>query len=175
MVCCLPSWLTPKEPSVWRSSSGSGKKAFPARYPWGRVNGWCSIGLEQEQEKKQDLSQQNRFTRYPLYCTCCTWNVAATWLCRRTALCKAVAQRFSTMHSVYSAVIISYILIIIGYIYQQMLIQYVKYCKWLVHMPIRVAVRSKACLCCCSLAGIAVSNPAGVIDVCLLRVLCVVR
>jgi hypothetical protein len=51
MVCCLSSLLTPEVPSVWRSSSGSGKKAFPAKYPQGRVNGWCSIGLEQEQEK----------------------------------------------------------------------------------------------------------------------------
>jgi hypothetical protein len=43
--------LTPEVPSVWRSSLGSGKKAFPAKYPQGRVKGWCSIGLEQEQEK----------------------------------------------------------------------------------------------------------------------------
>jgi len=65
-------------------------------------------------------------------------------------------------------------LIVIGYVYQQMLIQYVKYCKLLVHLPTRVAVRSKAGLCCCSLAGI-ISNPARVMDVCILRMLCVVR
>ena len=38
-----------------------------------------------------------------------------------------------------------------------------------------MAVRSKAWVCGRSIAGIAGSNPAGGIDVCLLRVLCVVR
>ena len=79
------------------------------------------------------------------------------------------------MHSVYSKVPISHIVIVNGYVYQQMHIKYVKYCKLFVHMPIRVAVRSKACLCCCLLAGIAGSNPAGVMDIRLLTVLCVVR
>jgi hypothetical protein len=39
---------------------------------------------------------------------------------------------------------------------------------------IPVAARSKAWVCCCSLAGIVGFNPAGGIDVCVLRVLCVV-
>jgi hypothetical protein len=42
-------------------------------------------------------------------------------------------------------------------------------------LPIPVAVRSKAWVCALSLAGIVGSNPAECIDVCLLRVLCVVR
>ena len=40
--------------------------------------------------------------------------------------------------------------------------------------PILVAARSKASVCCRSLAVIAGSNPAGGMDVCLLCVLCVV-
>jgi hypothetical protein len=42
-------------------------------------------------------------------------------------------------------------------------------------VPIPVAARSKAWVCGRSLAGIAGSNTAGVMDVCLLWVLCVVR
>ena len=42
-------------------------------------------------------------------------------------------------------------------------------------MPISVATLSKAWVCCLSLAGIEGSNPAGGMDVCLLKVLCVVR
>ena len=42
-------------------------------------------------------------------------------------------------------------------------------------MPIPVVPRSKAWVCGSSLAGIACSNPAGGIDVCVLYVLCVVR
>jgi len=41
--------------------------------------------------------------------------------------------------------------------------------------PIPVAAPSKAWVCGCSLAGIAGSNPSGIMDVCLLCVLCVVR
>ena len=41
--------------------------------------------------------------------------------------------------------------------------------------PIPVAARSKALVCGLSLAGIAGSNPAGGMDVCVLLVLCVVR
>jgi hypothetical protein len=41
--------------------------------------------------------------------------------------------------------------------------------------PIPVAARSKAWVCGRSLTGIVGSNPAGVMDVCLLRVLCVAR
>ena len=41
--------------------------------------------------------------------------------------------------------------------------------------PIPVAARSKARVCGLSLAGTAGSNPAGVMDACLSRVLCVVR
>jgi hypothetical protein len=44
-----------------------------------------------------------------------------------------------------------------------------------VHWSIPVDARSKACVCNCSLAGIAILNPAGGMDVCLLGVLCVVR
>ena len=43
------------------------------------------------------------------------------------------------------------------------------------NMPILVAARSKAWVCGHSLAGIVGSNPAGGVNVCLLRVLCVVR
>jgi hypothetical protein len=43
--------------------------------------------------------------------------------------------------------------------------------KW----PIPVAARSKAWDCGRSLAGIAGSNPAGGMDICVLCVLCVVR
>ena len=42
-------------------------------------------------------------------------------------------------------------------------------------VPIPVASRSNAWVCGFSLAGIAGSNPAGSIDICLSRVLCVVR
>ena len=42
-------------------------------------------------------------------------------------------------------------------------------------LPVPVAGRSKAWVCGRSLAEIAGSNPAGAMDVCLLRVLCVVR
>ena len=42
-------------------------------------------------------------------------------------------------------------------------------------MPIPVAARSKAWVCGGSLPGIVGSNRAGGMDVCLLRVLCVVR
>jgi hypothetical protein len=38
-----------------------------------------------------------------------------------------------------------------------------------------VAAQSKAWVCCRSLAGFEVSNSAGDMDMCLLRVLCVVR
>jgi hypothetical protein len=38
-----------------------------------------------------------------------------------------------------------------------------------------VAARSEACVCGRSLAGILCSNPAGGMDVCLLKVLCAVR
>jgi hypothetical protein len=49
--------------------------------------------------------------------------------------------------------------------------------KWLLKsaMPVPVAARSKAWVCGRSLAGIVGSNLAGDMDVCLLRVLCVVR
>ena len=40
--------------------------------------------------------------------------------------------------------------------------------------PIPVAAQSKACICGRSLAGIAGSNPAGGVDVCLLCFLCIV-
>ena len=43
------------------------------------------------------------------------------------------------------------------------------------YMDPAMAARSKAWVCGCSLAGIACSNPAGGLDVCLLRMLCVVR
>jgi hypothetical protein len=42
-------------------------------------------------------------------------------------------------------------------------------------MLIPVAVRSKAWVCGLSFAGIAGSNPAGDIDVCLSQVVCIVR
>ena len=42
-------------------------------------------------------------------------------------------------------------------------------------LPIPVAARTKAWVCGSSLAGIAGSNPAGSMDVCILGVLCVVR
>ena len=42
-------------------------------------------------------------------------------------------------------------------------------------MPVPVVARSKAWVCGRSPAGIVGSNPAGGMDVCLLRVLCVVR
>jgi hypothetical protein len=42
-------------------------------------------------------------------------------------------------------------------------------------LPVPVTARSKAWVCGRSLAGIVGSNPAGVLDVCLLLVLCVVR
>jgi hypothetical protein len=42
-------------------------------------------------------------------------------------------------------------------------------------MPITVAARSKSWVCGRSLPGIAGSNPTGVINVCLLWMLCVVR
>jgi len=45
--------------------------------------------------------------------------------------------------------------------------------KWC--LPIPVAVRSKAWICCLSFAEIAGSNPAWRMDVCLLWVLCIVR
>jgi len=49
--------------------------------------------------------------------------------------------------------------------------------KWSMHsnLPMPVAARSKAWISGRSLAGIAGSYPAGGMDVCLLRVLCVVR
>jgi hypothetical protein len=40
--------------------------------------------------------------------------------------------------------------------------------------PIPVAALPEAWVCGCSLAGIAGSNPAGVMDICLLSALCVV-
>ena len=43
------------------------------------------------------------------------------------------------------------------------------------HTPISVAARSKAWVCDRSLAANAGSNPAGGMDACLFRVLCVVR
>jgi len=43
------------------------------------------------------------------------------------------------------------------------------------HGPIPMVARSKAWFYCRSLAGIADSNPAGGIDVCLLGMLCVVE
>jgi len=42
-------------------------------------------------------------------------------------------------------------------------------------LPIPLAARSKAWVCGRTLAGIVGSNPARGMDVCLLRVLCVVR
>ena len=44
-----------------------------------------------------------------------------------------------------------------------------------VFLSFPVAARSKAWVCGCSLAGIAGSNPAGTVHVCLLQVLCFVR
>jgi hypothetical protein len=44
-----------------------------------------------------------------------------------------------------------------------------------IYLPILVAVRSKAWVCGRSLAGNVGSNPACIMDVCLLWVLCVVR
>jgi hypothetical protein len=52
---------------------------------------------------------------------------------------------------------------------------YVPFLLLLGKMQIRVAVRSKAWVCGCSLTGIVGSNPAEGMDVCLLWVLCVVR
>jgi hypothetical protein len=49
------------------------------------------------------------------------------------------------------------------------------YCPLLIQIAIPTAVRSKAWVCGCSLAGIAGANPSGGIYICLLRVLCVVR
>jgi hypothetical protein len=51
-----------------------------------------------------------------------------------------------------------------------LLIQYV-IGKW----PVPEAAPSKAWVCGCSLSKIVVSNPIGVMDVCLLYVLCVVK
>jgi hypothetical protein len=45
---------------------------------------------------------------------------------------------------------------------------------YLMCQPIPVALRFKTYVCCCSIAGIAGSNPAGGMDVRLLSVLCVV-
>jgi len=42
-------------------------------------------------------------------------------------------------------------------------------------MPIPVAVRSKAWVCGRSFAGVAGSNPTGSMDICLFRILCVMK
>ena len=46
---------------------------------------------------------------------------------------------------------------------------------WTEKWPSSVAARSKACVCHGSLAGVAGSNPAGSMDVCLLSLSCVVQ
>ena len=53
-------------------------------------------------------------------------------------------------------------------------ILWLKFIQLILSEPIPVAVRSKAWVCGHSLAGIAGSNPAGGMDVCLLWMLCVV-
>jgi len=47
-------------------------------------------------------------------------------------------------------------------------------CKWF-GMPIPVATQSKAWVCGHSLAGITGANPISVMDVCFLKLSCVVR
>ena len=43
------------------------------------------------------------------------------------------------------------------------------------YLPVPVAARSKASVCGCSAAEIVGSNPTGGVEVCVLRVLCIVR